>query len=680
MSRMSKIGVIGAGNMGSGIAQKLAQEGFDVVLVDISEAYVDRGLSTIKGLLQGGVKRGIFNQEYVDATLKRIQGTTDFQEVADADVVIEAVFEDKKVKTDLFKKLDDICSEKTILATNTSSFYVSEFAAVVNRPDRFVGLHYFFHPAKNRLLEVIPHAGTSAETIEKAHLLAKLHGKTAITVKDSPGFAVNRYFVPFLNESVRMLEQGMGNIPTIEEAGKRAFGIGMGAFELMNVTGIPVALHASTSLGNELGAFYASSERLRAQVELKTDWDLASGEIDQEKIDAIVDRFYGVCFGVAATLVDEGCATMEDVDLGAKIGLRWGRGPFELMNRVGIDKVYDAVEGVTRKYADFVMPECLKRQKNIGKPFEFKLVDLEVNEDTAVITINRPDAMNALNETVVGQLWDAFSRAQDNPDVNGIVIQGKGKAFVAGADIQFFVNKLKEKDVPAIEAFTRKGHELLLALENSPKKTIALLDGLSLGGGSEMALACQYILATPAGSMGFPETGIGIIPGLGGMFRMERQVGPELAKYYVFTGQNLSAQDALDLGIVCKVVQPEEIPGAIREIIDTGNSDKNRKRPIPEAFLELARVCSAKNVKNLLDGNPLEDLADKLKARAEKMLGRKSPVAVKLANEILDAQISMSNAEAAEYELGQLDRIFGTQDAWEGLSSAGKRKPVFTGK
>ena len=131
------------------------------------------------------------------------------RQVADADLVIEAVFEDKAIKTEVFKKLDGICEPKTILATNTSSYYVKDFTDAISRPDRFVGYHYFFHPAKNRLLEIIPHDGTSADTMEKSLLAAKLHGKTAIVVKDAPGFAVNRFFVPFLNEAVRLLEEGV---------------------------------------------------------------------------------------------------------------------------------------------------------------------------------------------------------------------------------------------------------------------------------------------------------------------------------------------------------------------------------------------------------------------------------------------------------------------------------------
>jgi len=543
MAQINKIGVIGAGNMGSGIAQKLAQEGLNVVMVDIKDEFVQRGVNTIKQLLDEAVARKIFKPAQADAVLERIEGTTDFNAVADADIVIEAVFEDKAVKTELFKKLDAICDAKTILATNTSSFYVRDFADQIERPDRFVGLHYFFHPAKNRLLEVIPHEGTSQDTLEKSLLLAKLHGKTGIVVKDAPGFAVNRFFVPFLNEAARMLEEKVADIPTIEAAAKQAFKIGMGAFELMNVTGIPIAVHAATTLGNELGSFYAPSAILKQQMEKNENWDL-TGQADESKFSEVIERFYGVNLGV---------------DRGAKIGLRWIQGPFEIMNKIGIDRTYQAVQAICDRYSDFKMPQVLALQKEKGTPFNFKVVDLDVKDGIAYITINRPEAMNALNEAVFIQLAEQFALAEADADVKAIVFQGAGKAFVAGADIRYFVKKIKANQIDTIVQFTREGHELLLKIENCAKLTIALLDGLSLGGGSELALACQAIVATPAASMAFPETSIGIYPGLGGMLRMTRQVGPELAKYYVFTGAPLSMSDALELGIITRLVNPAEV-------------------------------------------------------------------------------------------------------------------------
>ena len=678
MSQIKKIAVIGAGNMGSGIAQKLAQEGLNVVLVDMTEEFVERGINTIRQTLKQAVERKILDADQAHDVLSRIIGTCDMEMVADADLVIEAVFEDKQVKFDLFQNLDRICSEKTILATNTSSFYVHEFAEKTGRPDRFVGLHYFYHPAKNRLLEVIPHEKTSEETLEKSLLAAKLHAKTAIVVKDAPGFAVNRFFVPFLNEAARMLEEGLANIPTIEEAAKQAFKIGMGPFELMNVTGIPIAVHASTTLGNELGSFYATADILKAQNDKNANWDL-TGDVDESKIPAAKDRFYGVCLGVAAALVDEGVASIEDTDRGAKIGLRWSAGPFEIMNKIGIENTYKAVDAIARKYPDFKMPEILKKQNEIGKPFAFNFVDLEVKNNVAYITINRPEAMNALNETVVGQIATRFEEAEKHPGVRAIVFQGAGKAFVAGADIKYFVDKIKADKIDDIAEFTRKGHELLLKIENSEKLTVALLDGLSLGGGSELALACQAIVATPAGSMGFPETAIGIFPGLGGLLRMARFAGAELAKYYVFTGIPLGAADAHELGIITQLVEPAEAEAAINQLVSEKKVDKYPPIDLPERFKPLAQICSSENVAKLLAGEMPAGVPEEIAAKTAKIMSYKAPLALKIANEIIDEQVGKSISEAVEIELGRLNEIFSSADALEGLSSMGRKKPVYKG-
>lgn len=679
MSQISKVGVIGAGNMGSGIAQKIAQEGINVVLVDIKSEFVDRGIATINKLLQQAVDRKILTSDQMKQTLSRIAGTTDFMDVADADIIVEAVFEDKQVKLDLFQKLDTICAETTIFATNTSSFYVREFAEPLSRPDRFVGLHYFFHPAKNRLLEVIPHDGTSEDTMATARVFAKLHGKTAIKVKDTPGFAVNRFFVPFLNEAGRMLEEGIANIATIEEAGKRAFNIGMGAFQLMNVTGIPIAVHAADTLGRELGPFYETASIIRAQMNRNENWDL-SGDVDEVKLAALMDRFYGVCLGVSAALVDEGVATMEDTDRGAKIGLRWLMGPFEIMNKIGIPQTHAVVSAICEKYPDFTMPAILEKQKGLERPFTFKVVDREVKGDLAFITLNRPEAMNALNEDVVAQLEAQFTAAEKDPAVKAIVFQGAGKAFVAGADIRFFVKNIKSDSISDIVAFTRKGHELLLAIEKSSKHTIALLDGLSLGGGSELALACQSIVATPAGVMGFPETGIGIFPGLGGMLRLARQVGPALAKYYVFTGTMIDAATAHELGIIAKIVDPAQVDGALAEVAAAPPLDKYRKREIPAAFKDFAAVCTEDNLAKVLAGEKPSGVSGELASQFAKTCRFKAPLALKLANEIINQQVDLSIEDAVTIELGRLQEIFSTADALEGLSTAGKKRPEFKGR
>ncbi|MCF8045820.1 MAG: enoyl-CoA hydratase/isomerase family protein [Desulfarculaceae bacterium] len=679
MAQINRIGVIGAGNMGSGIAQKIAQEGIDVTLVDIEESFVDRGLGSIRTLLVQGIERGLFTQEKVDAVMSRITGTTDLSALKDADIVIEAVFEDKSVKTELFQKLDAVCGQKTIFATNTSSFYVKDFADVTSRPDRFIGLHYFYHPAKNRLLEIIPADKTAPETVETCMLAAKLHSKTPIVVKDAPGFAVNRFFVPFLNEAARLFEQGIADIPTIEEGAKQAFRIGMGPFQLMNVTGIPIAVHAATTLGKELGPFYAPCRTLVQQMEKKEDWDL-SGNVDDSKLEAVRERLYGVCFGVAAALVDEGVASMEDTDRGAKIGLRWTKGPFELMNALSVDAAYDMVQKVCTLYQDFTMPALLEKQKQAGRNFEFTLVDLKVKNNIGYITINRPEAMNALNETVVRQLDECLDRARDNAGVEIVVIQGAGKTFVAGADISFFIKKIRKDKIEDIVEFTRKGHEVLLKIENFPKPVFVFLDGLSMGGGSELALAAQAVIATEQGSMAFPETGIGIYPGLGGMLRLAKMAGPELARYYTFTGASLKAKQLKELGIVAAVIDFTDLESEAKKIAAAGLPDKYRKRQIPDSFKAPAALCTPANAKKLLNGEAPAEADPDLAAKTVSKVKGKAPLALKYAEEIIDLQTAAGIEKGVEIELERLADIFSTKDCLEGLTSAGRKKPEFKGE
>jgi len=239
------IAVIGAGNMGSGIAQKAATEGFPVVLVDLDDEKVARGLATIEKTLAEGVERKIFRPDAAKAIRERITGTADWSRLSGVDLAIEAVFEDFDVKRKVFARLEEVCRADAILATNTSSFAVTDLAKEMKHPERMLGLHYFYHPAKNRLVEVVPGEATDPAVVDAAWTAQEMMGKTPIRSADASGFIVNRFFVPWLNESVRLLEEKVAGIATIEAAAKQTFGVGMGPFELMNVTGVPIAMHAA---------------------------------------------------------------------------------------------------------------------------------------------------------------------------------------------------------------------------------------------------------------------------------------------------------------------------------------------------------------------------------------------------------------------------------------------------
>jgi enoyl-CoA hydratase/3-hydroxyacyl-CoA dehydrogenase len=678
--KIQKIGIIGAGNMGSGIAQKVAQEGIDVVIVDIKDKFIEKGLENIKKTLSKAIERKIFTQEQSETILKRVKGTTNIDEIKDADIVIEAVFEDMDVKKDLFKQLDKICEDKTIFASNTSSFSITELATSVNRNDQFLGLHFFYHPAMNRLLEIIPGKDTSRETISLAKTFSQMIGKTAIHVKDSPGFAVNRFFVPWLNEATKILEEGIANIPTIDDAAKKVFKLPMGPFELMNVTGPSIAYHSCLGLGNKLGEFYLPSNCLKEQIDKGELWNL-NGDIDDTKVGVVEERLLGTVFTVACTLLQESITSLEAIDRGAKVGLRWRKGPFEMMNKYSIENSYEIVKKFVNKYSTLKIPSNIKQQYKKRQNWVFKYVNLEITDNIAKILINRPEALNAINEIVIQQLDEQFTKADNDPDVKAIILEGAGKAFVAGADIGYFIKKIKQNKIDDICKFTRYGHTVLNKIDSSEKPVIAKLDGLALGGGAEIALAADTIIATDKGSIGFPETGIGIYPGLGGTQRTTRYLGKELTKYLIFTGKVLDARTAASIGLIEYLLPPDEIDNMVSELVSSGKIlKKSMKKEVelPEKFQKIKNYFSDINIQNILSGKgDLNEIGQKI----SKTISYKAPLAIKLANKVIDEGSQLGLKEGLEIELDHLREIFSTQDALEGLNSVIFRKrPDFKGK
>jgi len=678
---MKKIGIIGAGNMGSGIVQKTAQEGLSVVMMDIKPEFVDKGLNNIQTTLKEAVERKLFKPDQVTDILSRIQGTTDLTDTKDCDLVIEAVFEDMAVKKDLFVKLDEICRHETILATNTSSFSVEELAQATGRPDRFVGLHFFYHPAKNRLLEIIPGPMTSPETLAACRQFAQLAGKTDILVKDTPGFAVNRFFVPWLNESTRILEDGWANIPTIDQAAMDSLGIGMGPFKLMNVTGVPIAYHSALTLGNKLGSFYAPSNKLKTQFESGELWPL-DGEVEETQLARVSDRLLAVIFYVAADLLEGGATEMADIDVGAKVGLRWRKGPFELMNRMGLDQANGLVEGLLKPWPDLTIPERLHSQQVKKEPWDIRYVRYNRVNDVGHVTLSRPEALNALNQTVVKQLDESFQEAESDPRTRAIVLGGAGKAFVAGADIGFFIKCIKNDRLDDNYAFTQYGQSVLKRIDESKKLVVARVGGIALGGGLELALSTDVIAATPKARMGFPETGIGIYPGLGGTQRTARFIGKELAKYLIFTGRLISAEDALSIGLVDYVFAPDEIEVRLIELIAKEELVPRKGRPseeLPAQWRKVKALFTDENIDAWITGKNI-DSDDPLTAKTAKIIAGKAPIALRLANQIIDTGYELPLSEGMKEELAHLNEIFSTADALKGLTSVGKGMPTFEGR
>lgn len=675
---IESVAIVGAGNMGSGIAQKTAQEMFQVQMVDREEQWVNRGQKIISDFLEEAIERRIFTQSQVEDIKGRISGVIGVENVdSETDLVIEAVFEDFNVKADVFQILDENCGDQTILASNTSSLSVNELSKATSRPDRFVGLHFFYHPAKNRLVEVIPADASSEDTISRVVQYCKQLGKVVIVCKDKPGFVVNRFFVPWLNEACLLMEEGHGTPAQIDAVARRSFNIGMGPFALMNLTGPPIALHSTDYLAQQLNTpRYNGAQNLRDLVDNNAMWEISENEECEEELASIIrERLLGAVFSISSQIVEEEICSMEDVDRGAKVGLRWALGPFELMNEFGIDEAYRMAKSYSELHSDesgFKLPQFLQIKAETGNPWMFEFVDAEIKNGIATVNINRPEAMNALNGIVVEQLGALVDNLNEDTSIHTIVLEGAGKAFVAGADVKFFVDRLDENAFPKIYEFTAEGHNVLGKIENSPKTTIALTTGLALGGGLELALSCDYRIGTRRTQFRFPETSIGIYPGLGGTQRTTRICGVNAARWAILAGNWIGPKQGEDLGLITHLVEPADVEKTI-EIISNQGKPTNKYTGAPvrmsEAVQSAIEFYSDDNMDSIMTGQIPDGSVEGYASRQIKQISRTAPIALRMASDLIDVAASTNLEDGLAAELQNLEDIFATKDAYEGLSS-----------
>ncbi|MFZ4590339.1 MAG: 3-hydroxyacyl-CoA dehydrogenase/enoyl-CoA hydratase family protein [Ignavibacteria bacterium] len=659
MKIIKTVGVAGAGKMGSAIAQKFAQEGFSVVLLDREEKFVENGIRSIREVLEEGIARRIFSEEKVKSILANITPSANLEDFKRCDIIIEAIFENYDVKTALFRDIDSVVGPDVILATNTSSFSVSELAESVSHPERFVGLHYFYHASKNRLVEIIPGKDTSEETINSVKLFCILSGKDQITCKDSYGFVVNRFFVPWLNESVKLLEEGHATPYQIDKVCEKVFSIGMGPFALMNATGVPIAYHSQKTL-ERFGNSYAVSALLKNQTESSKQWliEESADEIKQDTFEIIKNRMLGIVFFVCSQLLDEKVCSAIEINRGARIGLKWRRGPIELMSRTGEEKVKKLISGICSLYKESI-PE------SVGSNYwTMEYISTYSKGKNAVITLSKPEDMNALNEVIVEEINDKFTKAEGNPETENIFITGSGKAFVAGADIKFFVENIKSNTLDKIQIFTEYGQSVLRKIDSSKKKVISVINGLTLGGGLELALCSDIILSFPGSVFSFPETGIGIYPGLGGTQRTQKRIGKALTKYLIYTGNMLTAEEALKIGLIDGIVLPEQM----FELFEGKSELENLLKSKPELdkkYISLSDYFGRVTVKEILNNQDTEIPETILKLINK--IKQKAPLALYTAEKLID------EGKGPESELEHLDYIFSTKDALLGLTSIGKK-------
>ena len=264
---MEKIFVIGAGTMGAGIVQAFAQKGYEVIVRDIKDEFVERGLAGINKNLSKLVSKGKMTEEVKEDILSRISGTTDMNLAADCDLVVEAAVENMKIKKEIFAELDKICKPETILASNTSSLSITEVASATSRPEKVIGMHFFNPAPVMKLVEIIRGMATSQETFDAVKELSLAIGKEPVEVAEAPGFVVNRILIPMINEASFILQEGIASVEDIDTAMKFGANHPMGPLALGDLIGLDVCLAIMDVLYNETGdTKYRASSTLRKYV------------------------------------------------------------------------------------------------------------------------------------------------------------------------------------------------------------------------------------------------------------------------------------------------------------------------------------------------------------------------------------------------------------------------------
>ena len=596
---VQRVTVLGAGNMGHGIAEVAALAGYDVSLRDINEELVQKGYDQIEWSLGKLAEKDRIGDDEADAALDRVDAFVELEDALDgADVVVEVVPEKMAIKKDVYDEVVEHAPDEAVFVTNTSSLSITELSEVTDRPERFCGMHFFNPPVRMDLVEVISGKHTSEETLELIEGLAESMGKTPVRVrKDSPGFIVNRILVPLMNEAAWIVESGDATMEAVDSTTKFDMGLPMGSFELADQVGIDVGYHVLEYMHEVLGDAYRPCPLLGEKVEAedlgkktgKGFYDYEDGDGAQIPSDALDDdvrrRLLAVMANETAGLIGNDVADADDVDEAVKLGAGFPDGPAKLADEEGLDALVETLDALAEETGEarYEATDYLREaaasggfrgdgggdagDAEGGPTFEVLNVDVDADARVGHVEIDRPHRMNTISGDVLDELADAIDLLDGDDDVRAILLSGAGdRAFSAGADVQSMAAGGADP-IHAVE-LSRQGQQTFGKFEESDKPVIAAIDGYCLGGGMELATAADMRIASERSELGQPELDLGLLPGWGGTQRLARVVGEGRAKEIILTADRYDAETMADYGFVNEVVPGDELDERAQELAE----------------------------------------------------------------------------------------------------------------
>jgi len=596
MKTIRNVAVLGAGAMGAQIGALAAEAGYNVKIRDIEEKFLERGRQTINEMYDRRISRGRFTEEAKKDILSRIKFLVDLKEtVKDADVVVEAITEIMDLKKSVLKEVTALCPADCVYATNTSSLSIAEMSTAAKHPELVVGAHYFNPPSRMTLLEVIETEKTSKDAIKTVEVMAKAMGRDVVHVKDVPGFIANRIFCNMSNEADWALANGEAKSPfEVDAAIKYKLGLPMGMLELQDTLGggsIETQFHVMEYFGEMMGKSYGPApiltrlfkEKHGGKKTGKGYYDWSGGQTNEIPMNAGVNfdpiRVLATAVNEAAKLIEMGATSREDIDTAVLLGLNYPRGILRMADSAGLDKIVNEIDRLYNKYnkedrykASSVLTKLVKQGK-LGRktgegfyrygPGEYEFVKLDINKETKIakLILNRPNRANAFNADFITEINKALGELEKDDNVRCVVITGAGANFCGGADFAAFA----AGEADAAINFSEAPHDVFTRIETYPKPVIAAINGPAMGGGLELALACDIRIMNKTAIVRLPELTLSVVPGAGATHRLGQLIGWARAKEMILLSDPVSADKALAWGLVSSVAEPKDFNKLVDE-------------------------------------------------------------------------------------------------------------------
>lgn len=558
------IAIIGAGTIGPDIGYylKSALKDLTLVLIDINPDALTNALARIHAYAEKGLKRGKLTSAQAENVRKNLVTSTDYAALADCDWVLEAASEDLELKKEIFSLIEANIHPDALITSNTSSLPAERLFSHLEHPERATVTHFFAPAFQNPVVEIIDWQGADPALCDYLRWFFAITGKVPMITTDAVCFMLDRIFDNWCNEAALLLD--IASPAEIDSVAMEL--VHAGPFFVLNfANGNPIIVETNMVQAAEEGDHYTPAAIFNQVDKWGTNPPGAPCAVEPQLAQTIRDRLLGILFSQTVDIMDRKIGSAADLDLGCCLAFAFRKGPLELMKDFGEQEIMRILD----KFADY-KPAMPRPKKPIAEYLDFyRYILVDDVAGAKVITLRRPEAMNALHDQMTDEILSVIKAHENDPAVKGFVITGYGlQAFCAGADIGKFPAMLGNRTL-SID-YAKSCSRLLIHLDSCPKPVVAALNGLALGGGLELAIRCHGLVARECAWLQFPEVTLGIAPGIGAMVIPYRR-WPDAAATFngmLTRAEKLTARAAHEIGMIAEIVSEPQalIPAAIRQL------------------------------------------------------------------------------------------------------------------